>query len=102
MLEINMDDVIAVVQSVAPQLIVIVVALLAAIVATVAVNRQTMASEKGRKLTHSLAWVAAAVVTVASVNSMLMGPTSWPWTSSPRASRCCRTRTTCCRSSWAT
>ena len=74
MLEINMDDVIAVVQSVAPQLIVIVVALLAAIVATVAVNRQTMASEKGRKLTHSLAWVAAAVVTVASVNSMLMGP----------------------------
>lgn len=74
MLEINMDDVIAVVQSVAPQLIVIVVALLAAIVATVAVNRRTMASEKGRKLTHSLAWVAAAVVTVASVNSMLMGP----------------------------
>ena len=74
MLEINMDDVIAVVQSVAPQLIVIVVALLAAIVATVAVNRRTMASEKGRKLTHSLAWIAAAVVTVASVNSMLMGP----------------------------
>lgn len=74
MLEINMDDVIAVVQSVAPQLIVIVAALLAAIVATLAVNRRTMASEKGRKLTHSLVWIAAAVVTAASVNSMLMGP----------------------------
>ena len=74
MLEINMDDVIAVLQSVAPQLIVLVVALVAAIVVTVAVNRRTMASERSRKLTHSLTWVVAAAVMVASVNSMLMGP----------------------------
>ena len=71
MLEINMDDVIAVLQSVAPQLIVIAVALVAAIVVTVAVARMAQAR---RKLARSIAWIVAAAATVVSVNSMLMGP----------------------------
>ena len=73
MLEINIDDVIAVLQSVASQLIAIAVALVAAIVVTVVVARMT---EARRKLARSIAWIAAAAVAVVSVNSMLMGPLS--------------------------
>ena len=74
MLEINMDDVLAVLQSVQPQLIAIVVALLIALVVTVAVNKRSVANAGTRKLTHSLTWIAAALVAIVSVNLMLMGP----------------------------
>ena len=71
MLEINMDDVLAVLQSVAPQLVVIAIALVAAIVVTVVVARM---AEGRRKLARSLAWIAAVAVIAGSVSAMLLGP----------------------------
>ena len=71
MLGINMDDVIAVIQSVAPQLVVIAVALVAAIAITIVARRSAVAK---RKLTRALTWVVAGAVALASVNSMLLGP----------------------------
>lgn len=53
MLEINMDDVIAVVQSIQTELIAFTVFLVLAIVVTVAVNRRTVRNTAARKLTHS-------------------------------------------------
>ncbi|MBW3082074.1 glycoside hydrolase family 3 protein [Bifidobacterium phasiani] len=76
MLGINIDDVIAVIQSVRPQLIAIVVALVLGIVATVAVNRRTVASQGVRKLTHSTVWVAVVAAIAVCVNLMLTGPLS--------------------------
>ena len=71
MLEINMDDVLAVLQSVAPQLVVIAIALVAAIVVTVVVARMA----EGRcKLARSLTWIAAVAVIAGSVSAMLLGP----------------------------
>lgn len=60
MLGINIDDVLAVIQSIRPQLIAVVVALALAIAVTVAVNRKTVVSQSTRKLAHSTVWVAAA------------------------------------------
>ena len=74
MLEINMDDVLAVLQSVAPQLAAIVVALVAAIAVTLASGKGRMPQEARRKLTHSVTWIVAAAVAVCSVNLMLVGP----------------------------
>ncbi|WP_322290284.1 glycoside hydrolase family 3 protein [Paratractidigestivibacter sp.] len=74
MLELNMDDVLAVLQSVAPQLAVIGVAFLAAILVTVFTGAKRIAGEGKRKLTHALTWIVAVAVALASVNSMLMGP----------------------------
>ncbi|OZG60193.1 beta-glucosidase-related glycosidase [Bifidobacterium lemurum] len=74
MLEINMDDVIAVIQSIQTQLIAIAVALVLAIVVTVAVNKRTVENTAVRKLTHSTTWVVAAVAAIVSVAMMLMGP----------------------------
>ena len=71
MLEINMDDVLAVLQSVAPQLVVIAIALVAAIVVTVVVARM---AEGRRKLARSLTWIAAVAVIAGSVSAMLLGP----------------------------
>ena len=71
MLEINMDDVLAVLQSVAPQLVVIAIALVAAIVVTVVVARM---AEGRRKLARSLTRIAAVAVIAGSVNAMLLGP----------------------------
>ncbi|OZG58906.1 glycosyl hydrolase [Bifidobacterium myosotis] len=74
MLEINMDDVIAVIQSVQSGLIVIAAFLLLAVVLTVAVNRKTVADQSVRKLTHSTSWIIAGVAAVISVTMMLTGP----------------------------
>ncbi|MGN0071766.1 MAG: glycoside hydrolase family 3 C-terminal domain-containing protein [Atopobiaceae bacterium] len=74
MLDINIDDVIAVVQSVAPQLAALVVALVAALVVTLATGRKRMPDEGKRKLIHSISWIAAAAITIVSINSMLTGP----------------------------
>ena len=71
MLEINMDDVLAVLQSVAPQLVIIALALVAAIAVTIIVARM---AEGRRKLARSLTWIAAVAVIAGSVSSMLLGP----------------------------
>ncbi|MBW3095557.1 glycoside hydrolase family 3 protein [Bifidobacterium sp. 64T4] len=74
MLEINMDDVIAVIQSIRPQLIAIAVALVLGIIVTAAVNRKTVANQAVRKLVHSSSWVVVAVAAIVSVSMMLTGP----------------------------
>lgn len=76
MLEINMDDVIAVVQSIQTELIAFAVFLVLAIVVTVAVNRRTVRNTAARKLTHSTSWVVVGVAAVVSITMMLTGPLS--------------------------
>lgn len=76
MLEINMDDVIAVVQSIQTELIAFTVFLVLAIVVTVAVNRRTVRNTAARKLTHSTSWVVVGVAAVVSITMMLTGPLS--------------------------
>ncbi len=71
MLELNMDDVLAVMQSVLPHLVAIGVALVAALVVTLAASRFEAAR---RKLMRSVAWIAAVAVVVVSANLMLTGP----------------------------
>ena len=74
MLEINMDDVLAVLQSVAPQLAVMAIALAAALIVTLCTGKKRVAQEAKRKLTHAVTWIVAAAVMVGSVNAMLVGP----------------------------
>lgn len=74
MLEINMDDVIAVVQSIAPQLAAIVIVLVAAIAVTLVANARLKGEAAKRKLAHATTWIVAALVSVVSVNLMLVGP----------------------------
>lgn len=74
MLEINMDDVIAVIQSITPQLIAIAVAVVLGIVITIAVNKHTVANTANRKLIHSTSWVAVGVAAIVAVAMMLAGP----------------------------
>lgn len=74
MLDINMDDVIAVVQSIAVELGVIAVFLALAIILTIAVNKRTVKDGAARKLTHSTSWVVTAVAVIASITIMLTGP----------------------------
>ena len=76
MLGINIDDVLAVIQSIRPQLIAVVVALVLAIAVTVAVNRKTVVSQSTRKLAHSTVWVAAVAAITVCINLMLTGPLS--------------------------
>ncbi len=74
MLEINMDDVVAVVQSIAPQLIVIAVALVLGIIMTIAVNKKTVANQDVRKLVHSTGWIVVAIAAITSISLALTGP----------------------------
>ena len=74
MLGINWSDVMNVVMSVLPQLIVIGVVLVLAIIVTVAVNKKTVADTATRKLIHSESWLVFLVAAVASVSMMLFGP----------------------------
>ena len=53
MLEINMDDVIAVIQSITPQLIAVAVALVLGIIVTIAINKKTVTNQGMRKLVRS-------------------------------------------------
>ena len=76
MLGINIDDVINVLISIRPQLIAIGVALVLALIVTVAVNRRTVASQAVRKLVHAETWIAAAIATIVAVSLMLFGPLS--------------------------
>ncbi|MFC0265697.1 glycoside hydrolase family 3 N-terminal domain-containing protein [Alloscardovia macacae] len=74
MLGINMDDVIALIESMRTQLIVIGVALCVAIVLTVAVNKFWLKSQGWRKLIHSWSWIAATVAIMVAVSMILFGP----------------------------
>ena len=73
MLSINMDDVIGVLKSCQTQLIVIVVALLAAVIVTFAVGKM----EKGKRgLVRRCGWIAAILAVLVAVNSICTGPMS--------------------------
>ncbi|KFI94148.1 beta-glucosidase [Bifidobacterium saguini DSM 23967] len=74
MLNINMDDVWNILQSLLPQLIAIGVALLLAIIITIAVNKRTVANEGTRKLVHSQSWIVAVIAMIVAVQMMLFGP----------------------------
>ncbi|MBW3083429.1 glycoside hydrolase family 3 N-terminal domain-containing protein [Bifidobacterium phasiani] len=74
MLQINMADVIAVLNSIAPHLIAIGIVLALAVIITVAVNRRTVADTATRKLVHAESWLAVMVAAVAAVSMMLFGP----------------------------
>lgn len=74
MLGVNMDDVIALLKSLESQLIIIGVALVTAIVLTIAVNKLWLKSQGWRKLIHSWSWIAAVVAIMVAVSMMLFGP----------------------------
>ncbi|WP_018142847.1 glycoside hydrolase family 3 N-terminal domain-containing protein [Alloscardovia criceti] len=74
MLGINMSDVIAMLESLRSELIILGVALVAAIILTIAVNKMWVKSQGWRKLIHSWTWIAAAVASVIAISMMLFGP----------------------------
>ncbi|NMM94827.1 beta-glucosidase [Bifidobacterium oedipodis] len=74
MLGINWGDVIAVIQSVAPQLIAIAVVLVLALALTIGINKKTVKDVAVRKLVHSESWLVALVAAVVAVSMMLFGP----------------------------
>ena len=74
MLGINWGDVIAVIQSVAPQLIAIAVVLVLALALTIGINKKTVKDDAVRKLVHSESWLVALVAAVVAVSMMLFGP----------------------------
>ena len=67
MLEINMDDVIAVIQSITPQLIAVAVALMLGIIVTIAINKKTVTNQGMRKLVRSTSWVVVATAAIVSI-----------------------------------
>ena len=68
MLEINMDDVIAVIQSITPQLIAVAVALMLGIIVTIAINKKTVTNQGMRKLVRSTSWVVVATAAIVSIS----------------------------------
>lgn len=74
MLSINWSDVMAVIQSIVPQLVVIGAFLVLALVLTIAVNKRTVKDWAVRKLVHSAGWIAACTALIISVGTMLYGP----------------------------
>ena len=74
MLQLNIADVISVLKSIAPYLIVIGVALALAIIVTFAVNKKTVKSIGTRKLIHSESWLVVLVATTVALSMMLFGP----------------------------
>ena len=74
MLEINMDDVIAVIQSITPQLIAVAVALMLGIIVTIAINKKTVTNQGMRKLVRSTSWVVVATAAIISISMALTGP----------------------------
>lgn len=70
MLGINWDDVVKMLQSIAPQLIVIGVFLLAAIIISIAVRKK---KPHVRKFVRAQSWIAFLIATVIAVNFMLYG-----------------------------
>lgn len=76
MLGINMADVIAVVHSLVPYLVVAGTLLALAVIITIAVNKRTVRSVGGRKLIHSESWIVAVIGIVVAISMMLSGPLS--------------------------
>ncbi|WEV65860.1 glycoside hydrolase family 3 protein [Bifidobacterium sp. ESL0764] len=76
MLQINIADVVNVIKSLVPYLVVIGVLLVLAIVISVAVNKKTVKNVGTRKLVRSETWLVALVAIVAAVSMMLTGPMS--------------------------
>ena len=74
MLEINMDDVIAVIQSITAQLIAVAVALMLGIIVTIAINKKTVTNQGMRKLVRSTSWVVVATAAIVSISMALTGP----------------------------
>ncbi|MDF7666027.1 glycoside hydrolase family 3 N-terminal domain-containing protein [Bifidobacterium sp. ESL0745] len=74
MLKIQMSDVIAVLHSLIPYLVVIGVLLVAAIIISFAVNKKTVQNVGTRKLVHSESWLVVLIGIVVSVSMMLVGP----------------------------
>lgn len=74
MLEINMDDVIAVIQSITPQLIAVAVALMLGIIVTIVINKKTVTNQGMRKLVRSTSWVVVATAAIVSISMALTGP----------------------------
>lgn len=76
MLGINWGDVIAVIRSIAPQLIAIALALVLVLAVTFGINKKTVKDASTRKLIHSESWLAALVAAVVAISMMLTGPLS--------------------------
>lgn len=76
MLQINMADVMNVVGSLVPYLVVIGVLLVLAIIITFAVNKKTVKNVGARKLIRSESWIVALVGIVVAISMMLSGPLS--------------------------
>ena len=74
MLQINMADVMNVVGSLVPYLVVIGVLLVLAIIITFAVNKKTVKNVGSRKLIRSESWIVALVGIVVAISMMLSGP----------------------------
>ena len=74
MLQINMADVMNVVGSLVPYLVVIGVLLVLGIIITFAVNKKTVKNVGSRKLIHSESWIVALVGIVVAISMMLSGP----------------------------
>ncbi|MBQ8160018.1 MAG: glycoside hydrolase family 3 C-terminal domain-containing protein [Clostridia bacterium] len=73
MLSINMSDVMNVISAISSQLIVIAIALVVGIAVVIGVRK---IQNPTKKFIRALSWIMVLVVTVASVNSMLLGPLS--------------------------
>lgn len=76
MLQINMADVMNVIGSLTPYLIVIGVLFALALIITFAVNKKTVKEVATRKIVHSESWLVALVGIVVAVSMMLTGPLS--------------------------
>ena len=74
MLQINMADVMNVIGSLTPYLIVIGVLFVLALIITFAVNKKTVKEVATRKIIHSESWLVALVGIVVAVSMMLSGP----------------------------
>lgn len=74
MLQINMADVVAVLQSLIPYIVAAGIVLVLALIVTVAVNKTTLKDRGLRKLVHSQTWIVALIGIVVAVSMMLTGP----------------------------
>ena len=76
MLNINLSDVVAVLKSLIPQLTVIGVFLILALLITITVNKHTVKNVANRKMIHSQSWLVTFVAVVVALTTMLLGPLS--------------------------
>ncbi len=74
MLDLQWEDVLVMIESLAPQLTVVGVALVIGIVVTLAINARTVKRPATRKVVRASTWVAVGLACVVAINSMLYGP----------------------------